>query len=501
MFLKKWAALLLGATVLAMGCASVAPPPSRGAPLGYSPRGTQVALVSPVQMAARAVASNTVQVDGFQELLLLAGLSPLDGLPSPGTPLSPREATRLLTVLLRTPVTLGAFPPRMAVSHLLREVLEGGEASREELLLRVERFQRVAVLRPDGYLAWTRNGRTQQRVGPVQWKDGAFRTGPFELGQFYVTDGWCFRQADANLRPLPQAPPLAEVYDDADSLNRTLEGAEEAFVELYEAMGQLLTRPLDSLVALQHLPAALATLIASAPEYRQRFQHLTRGEQMRELSKLATTLLVTWGTAAATTRGVVGPLAGAEATVPVLSLSAEGVLVMEPVVVPVGRAVTVLSHGPGAAIILHRTNASGQPPSPVPGPGQWGPAEESVTGRARTYQEQISGHSADEAYWVGGVGRKSGGVKFDGFQDGVLLEAKGPGYANKFLDNLDPKSWFESTGAKELVKQAQRQLRATKSMGLPIQWHVAEEKTAEAIRRLFKNERVVGIDVVYTPPL
>jgi hypothetical protein len=49
----------------------------------------------------------------------------------------------------------------------------------------------------------------------------------------------------------------------------------------------------------------------------------------------------------------------------------------------------------------------------------------------------------DESYWVGGIGQNSGGVKFDGFKDGVLLEAKGPGHANKFLDDLSPKVWFE----------------------------------------------------------
>ncbi|QRN92983.1 hypothetical protein JRI60_27650 [Archangium violaceum] len=194
-------------------------------------------------------------------------------------------------------------------------------------------------------------------------------------------------------------------------------------------------------------------------------------------------------------------MGGLEATVPVLSLSTEGLLVVERVVVPVGKVATVLGGGPGAAIILQRTNASGQTPAPVPGPGQWGPAQESMSARARAYQEQISGHFADDAYWVGGMSTKAGGVKFDGFKDGVLLEAKGPGYANKFLDNLDPKVWFKNSGARDLVIQAKRQLNAIKGTGTPIRWHIAEEKTAEAIRLLLKNEEVVGIEVVYTAPL
>ncbi|RKH66944.1 Tox-REase-5 domain-containing protein [Corallococcus llansteffanensis] len=101
-------------------------------------------------------------------------------------------------------------------------------------------------------------------------------------------------------------------------------------------------------------------------------------------------------------------------------------------------------------------------------------------------------------YWVGGVGRKSGGVKFDGFKSGVLLEAKGPGYANKFLDSLDPKSWFKSSGAAEMVQQANRQVGRVRRMGIPIEWHVAEKRTADAIRKLLKENNISEIEVIHT---
>ena len=379
---RKWAVLLLGAVVLATGCATVTPPPGHGALLSGGPRvasgpvlanevreppslyrrrgervrGTVVAMVSPAEMAVRAVASGAEQVDAFEYLLALAGLDDFNDLPPRGASLTPQEALRLLTVLLHKPVTLGSFPPRMAVGHLLREVLEGGEVTREELLRRVERFRSVAVLRPDGYLAWTLNGRTQQKVGPVEWKEEAFRAGPFELGRFYTVKGWVFRQADAQLRPTMDGPGLAEVYDDADYLGRSLDGAEEAFVDLYHAMGQLLSHPWDSLVALQHLPAGVAALLASSPEYLERLRYMTRGEQVKALSKLMTNLVVTFGTAGGTTSTLTRALGGLEATVPVLSLSAEGLLVVERVVVPVGKVGTVLSGGPGAAIILQRAS-------------------------------------------------------------------------------------------------------------------------------------------------
>jgi hypothetical protein len=202
--------LLLTAAVLVTGCATVTPAPTgRSAFRATSPNeppGTQVAMVSPGGMTVRAVTSGAVRVDAFEELLRLAGLENLDDLPPRAAAFSPPEAARVLALLLRKPVTLASFPPRMAASYLLREVLAGKEVSRDELLHRVDRFKSVAVLRPDGYLAWTLNGRTQQKVGPLEWRNEAFRAGPFELGCFYSSNGWVFRRADAQLRPMLDGP-------------------------------------------------------------------------------------------------------------------------------------------------------------------------------------------------------------------------------------------------------------------------------------------------------
>ncbi|TQF12258.1 hypothetical protein FJV41_30075, partial [Myxococcus llanfairpwllgwyngyllgogerychwyrndrobwllllantysiliogogogochensis] len=377
-----------------------------------------------------------------------------------------------------------------------REVLGSGEVSRAELVRRVERFNHLAVLRPDGCLAWVSNGRTQQRVAPVEWKEGAFRAHGFELGRFYNGRTGVFRLLDDELREVSGFP-IADVHDDADVISRTLDGAEEAFVGLALAIGQFFsTSPADNLAALRHMPAAVAALLASSPEYMERFQYMTRGEQIQSVSKLVTNIIATWGTVSATTRTLQGA-ALATAEVPVLSLSAQGALAMERVAVPVGRAAAVLSGGPGAAIILQRASTAAKSGAPSKGPGKWAPANEKMSPRARRYQEQISGHSADEAYWVGGTTTKDGGVKFDGFEKGVLLDAKGPGYA-KFFDGLDPKVWFKNSGAKSLLAQADRQLQAAK--GVSIRWHVAEESAARAIQKWLSRNDVRGVEVVFTPP-
>ncbi|MFP2959795.1 Tox-REase-5 domain-containing protein [Myxococcus sp. 1LA] len=437
------------------------------------------------------------QADVFDVLLRNAGLEARDTPPDVGNSLTPVHAARLLQTLLGRDVTLGQFPARLAVGFMLREVLATGEVSRAELGRRVERFKHVAVLRPDGRLAWVRSGRTQQRVAPVEWRKGAFRAHGFELGRFYEGRTGVFRLLNDELRE-ESGFPLADVHDDADVISRTLDGAEEAFVGLALAVGKFFaTSPADNLAALREMPAAVVALLESSPEYLERFQYMTRGEQVQSVSKLVTNLIATWGTVSAATRTLEGT-ALATAEVPALVLSAQGTVAMRLVAAPVGRAAAVLSGGPGAAIILQRAGTAAKDGAPSKGPGQWRPAKESMSPRARRYQEQITGHSADEAYWVGGVGKNGEGVKFDGFKKGVLLEAKGPGYA-KFFEGLDPKHWFKNSGAKALVEQADRQFRAAK--GVEIRWHIAEENAASAIRRLLRDNEIEGIEVVFTPPL
>jgi len=495
------------ADIDAMSYSPATPAPSsrtaKNPPPASPARASSSGRTGPRALVARAVQGALHQGDAFEQVLLFAGIDNVGHLPPPEAPLTPEDAAELYDVLLEKPVTLAGFGPRLVASSLLREAMEEErELPRAELLQRVERFKYLAVLRPDGYLAWALSGTTQQRVAPVQWKDGAFRARGFELGRFYSGRTGALFPVDEHLKPLHAQGPLAEVFDDADLVSRVLDGAEESFVELGLAIGHLVAHPIDSAAQLKQLPQNLATLLANSPQYLERFRLMTRGEQIEALSKLTTTLYSMYSAGAGATRTVASAGRGAEVlSVPALSLSAEGALVLERVAVPVGRAAAALSGGPGAVVVLQRANTaarSGQPPLGQ-GPGQWGPAQESMSKRAARYQEQISGQPVSEAYWVGGVGRNSGGVKFDGFKDGVLLEAKGPGYVNKFDEKLDPKKWFLPSGADQLLDQAKRQFTAAR--GIPIQWHVAEAKAADAIRKLIEKEKVPGIAVVHTPAL
>jgi hypothetical protein len=126
---------------------------------------------------------------------------------------------------------------------------------------------------------------------------------------------------------------------------------------------------------------------------------------------------------------------------------------------------------------------------PAGAPGQVVAVTESMSLRAARYQTQITGLAPGYAYLVNGV-------KFDGFEKGVLLEAKGEGYASAVRDGAFA-DWFD--GATGLLDQAQRQLAAAN--GTAIRWSFAEEAAANATRRLFSEAGITGIDIRYVAPI
>ena len=127
------------------------------------------------------------------------------------------------------------------------------------------------------------------------------------------------------------------------------------------------------------------------------------------------------------------------------------------------------------------------------GPGEWIQATENMSEQARRYQAQVTGAPEGYVYRI-----RSGGeeVKFDGFDRGVLLEAKGPGYAQWINKRLEFFGNFE--GREQMLDQAVRQVRAAN--GKRIRWLVAEEKLAGALRKLFLDEQL-PIEVVHVPPV
>lgn len=118
--------------------------------------------------------------------------------------------------------------------------------------------------------------------------------------------------------------------------------------------------------------------------------------------------------------------------------------------------------------------------------GTWLKVKESMSPRARAYQQQITGRTG-EAFLLDGV-------RFDGTIGKFLVDAKGPGYKNFVKDGFFRK-WFR--GNRTLVDQARRQIVAAN--GTPIAWHFAEEKAAGATRKLFMDNGLSGISIFHTP--
>ncbi|MFL5349341.1 MAG: Tox-REase-5 domain-containing protein [Hyalangium sp.] len=152
---------------------------------------------------------------------------------------------------------------------------------------------------------------------------------------------------------------------------------------------------------------------------------------------------------------------------------------------------------PGAVAMTARGNSGGEadakvaPPSSG-GPGEWVEADEYMSENSRNYQAQVTGAPKGYAYRV-----KQGDeeVDFDGFDQGVLLEVKGPGYEQWVTRKLDFLPNFK--GRLKLLDQAKRQLGV--AQGRPIRWIVAEEKLAGALKKMFAFNNL-RIEVVHVPP-
>jgi hypothetical protein len=181
-------------------------------------------------------------------------------------------------------------------------------------------------------------------------------------------------------------------------------------------------------------------------------------------------------------------------SVPVFSLTGEGVLALRLVAVP-GRVIAVAGQALGATYVLHMaTAAGGNWKPPVGGPGQWIPKNEGMKPRARRYQSQVTGKPHGWVYRVYRNGKKA---DFDDYRSGVLVDAKGLGYDKFFNKKREPHDWFQGLDA--IIEKARRQTYVAK--GLLVRWHVAEPRMVDILKKVFSREKIHGIDVVYTPPL
>ncbi|WPB76055.1 Tox-REase-5 domain-containing protein [Archangium violaceum] len=439
-------------------------------------------------------------MDHFQGLLVQVGVSP-EVLPEDGSTLSPQQAVQLLVHLLEAEAGLGEFPRQRMAAHLLLEVATGeGPVTREQLHARMDHFHRLRVVRPDGYLVRAVTGEAVQRAGEVRLaEDGTLRAGRYEVGPFYAVEEGQLWPVDTGLEVPRGAKPLGTYVPDDGVVLPALEGAGLALGDTLEGMSRLVFHPGESLEGLTRLPGAVRVLFQNAPEYWEAFRQKPRGEQVRTVSRLMANALLTVGTSGA---GAVKAVTWGEKlgrlSVPLLTLTKRGELVLRLVAVP-GRAVVVAGQGLSVTWGLHLAKVgSGQGGGwvpPVGGPGQWVPKNERMSPRSRAFQHKVTKAPAGWVYRVWRTGEKA---DFDGFdlEQRLLQETKGLGYDKHFKADLEPKGYFK--GAARLVRQAARQQRVAN--GIPIRWHVAEPRMVPILQKLFQKNDITGIEVVFTPP-
>jgi hypothetical protein len=254
-------------------------------------------------------------------------------------------------------------------THLTWEAAQKGKAlSRRELHERMRRFQSLFVLRPDGCLVKATTGEAVQYVGEVSLVDGALRSDDFVVGLFYAVRNRYLYVVDANLGIHPDAV-MAGIYaPDDGTVGPMLEGAGHAVLDTVEGIVGLILHPIDTIAGLAQLPEAVRALIENSPEYWEHFRALPHGAQVRAASRLITNVMIVFATAGSGASGAasVGSKLG-RFSVPVLSLSADGVLAVRAVVVPAGQVATVVGTAPAAVYVLHMANTAARTGNPSGG--------------------------------------------------------------------------------------------------------------------------------------
>jgi hypothetical protein len=509
---RPFSALLLGLGLLTLlgGCAAGAPQLHLTADFGLSspsgawlpsPSTTSPSSARPVEVSTPLSAPS---VDAFQQVQQASGLEPEARHPA-GSALYPQQARQLWVHLSKTPVTPSTFAPRRVLFWLLREALSGSErVDYPDLRWRAERFIPLVLVRTDGYLVTALTGSPLQHLGKLQLVDGHWKVGVLEPGAFYFSRSGVFYPVTPALRRA-DGPPVAELGLGRDPLNAALDGAQDALVEMTLALAQSLRHPIRTVHDLGQLPDDVARLLAASPAYFARYGAMSREDQIREAARLSTHLLLMLGGATEATAGGMG---GLGAGLPVLSLTAEGELVLDGALVSQGTVITAVGTELGALSTLHMASSSGQgsagdgsgtagnPPQtpPARSPGRWMYKKPTTQSQdSLDYQEQVTGRPA---WWVYMIGK----VEFDGFKAGELLEAKGPGYCAFFNADGTPKYWYVNSGKfAEMMKQAEEQSKLAQSLGMPLTWHVADARVAKFLGEVFKDNNWTNTTVRHTP--
>lgn len=124
------------------------------------------------------------------------------------------------------------------------------------------------------------------------------------------------------------------------------------------------------------------------------------------------------------------------------------------------------------------------------GPGKWIPETESMSAADRAYEQLVTnGAPAGISYKVP-ADTPSGFVKFDGYQNGALIDAKNQHYSSSMI-GADGKLKFPTKETSTMVKQVKA------ANGTPVVWYMSDEKTLHALKQWALDNNVKGIDFIF----
>lgn len=189
---------------------------------------------------------------------------------------------------------------------------------------------------------------------------------------------------------------------------------------------------------------------------------------------------------------VLGPAAALFASLNYESLKNQAIAAGAQYQSSVQAAVKDAGEPPAAAPLIAKRAAI--PPELVKGPGTW-VTQSRTGGDWRNYEQQVTGYPAGMEYEVDGP---NGPIDFDGYEDGTLVESKGKGYDWM----VGPDGRFDPTKgvAAQIPAELANQYEAAAASGTPVEWRVAEPRTAAAIQAIIDQENYGDLITVRVIP-
>ncbi|WP_193504736.1 RICIN domain-containing protein [Streptomyces coeruleorubidus] len=128
------------------------------------------------------------------------------------------------------------------------------------------------------------------------------------------------------------------------------------------------------------------------------------------------------------------------------------------------------------------------------GPGSWATEKESMAAADAAYQRAVTGGVPEGfVYKVPDPSTPSGYVKFDGYLNGTLIDAKNLHYPDNFINASTGKLRFPTKETGTMKKQVGA------ANGVPVVWYMNNERTAIALQHWVADNGLKGIKIVFRP--